>query len=104
MGIKTDWHIFTDEEIAKAPISNGVYGLYEISGKPATIYFGKGEGLYGIKGRLQSHKAGNEGTCTKSADYFNYETCYDPSARERELIEEHKKIWGKLPRCNEVMP
>lgn len=101
MGIDAPFHFFNDDGINNAPILDGVYGLYDGSD---TIYFGKGEGAEGIRGRLKRHKAGYEGYCTKNADYFNYETCFTPSQRERELLQEYERLWGKLPRCNDVIP
>jgi hypothetical protein len=101
MSISSNWHIFVDSEIEKTPASSGVYGLYQGS---TTIYYGKAEGTEGIIGRLKSHKTGNEGYCTKSAEYFNYELCGNPSTRERELLSEHRNLWGSLPRCNNIMP
>ena len=101
MGIDAPFHSFTDEEVNSATILNGVYALYDGS---ETIYFGKGEGAEGIRDRLKAHKAGYEGNCTKGATYFNYETCFNPSQRESELLQEYKSLWGKLPRCNGVMP
>jgi hypothetical protein len=100
MGIESSWHSFTSKEIEKAPMSDGVYGLFE---KSAIIYYGRGEGPNGIRGRLEAHKAGYEGSCTKNADYFNYEICSNPAARERELLQEYKNTWSKLPRCNDLM-
>jgi len=99
--IDAPFHLFTDEEVNRATILDGVYALYDSS---ETIYIGKGEGVDGIRGRLKSHKAGYEGSCTKLAGYFNYETHLYPSARERELLEEHRRLWDKLPRCNNIMP
>jgi len=101
MGIDAPFRSFVDDEINNATIFNGVYGLYSGS---ETIYYGKGEGEEGIRGRLKSHKAGYEGACTQTANYFNYEIYLLPSQREAELLEEHKRLWGKLPRCNEIMP
>jgi hypothetical protein len=101
MGINTPFHNFTDDEIRQAPIYDGVYALYESS---TTIYIGKGEGQEGIRGRLIAHKEGYEGECTRYADYFNYEPVFNPSQREAELLQEYKLLWGKLPRCNDIMP
>jgi hypothetical protein len=101
MAISGEWHSFTDENIANATIMNGVYALHQGS---TLIYIGKGEGAEGIRGRLKSHKAGYEGTCTKYADYFNCEICFDASARERLELDAYKAIYGKLPKCNEVLP
>ncbi|MDH5695236.1 MAG: GIY-YIG nuclease family protein [Dehalococcoidia bacterium] len=101
MSIDASFHSFTDAEINNATILDGVYALYDGS---ETIYIGKGEGAEGIRGRLKRHKAGYEGNCTKQATYFNYETNFNPLKRESELLQEYKRLWGKLPRCNEVMP
>ena len=101
MSIDAPFQLFRDEEIGNATTLDGVYGLYDGS---ETIYYGKGTGAEGIKGRLKAHKAGYEGSCTRNATYFNYETHSNPSARERELLQEHQRIWGKLPRCNNVIP
>ena len=101
MSIDAPFCIFSDKEIGSATILDGVYGLYKGSD---TIYYGKGEGMEGICGRLKSHKAGHDGACTQIADYFNYETCLLPSQREAELLQEYKRLWGRLPRCNEIMP
>ena len=101
MGIGSTWYSYITREIKKAPISDGVYALYQGS---EIIYYGKGEGFNGIRGRLEAHKAGYEGSCTMNADYFNYEICSNPAKRERELLQEYKNKNGKLPRCNDLMP
>ena len=101
MSIYTPLHQFVDDEIEKAPTLWGVYALHDSS---ATIYIGKGEGVEGIRGRLNSHKGGHEGSCTQNTTLFNYETCSNPSQRESQLLQEYKRLWGKLPRCNDVTP
>jgi hypothetical protein len=101
MSIDAPFHVFTDDEIEKATILNGVYALYD---DKETIYIGKGEGKEGIRAQLRSHKVGYEGECTKDAKYFNYEACLNPQQRESELLHEYKKLWDKLPLCNDVMP
>ena len=101
MGINTVWRPFTDNEIGKAPILDGVYGLYDGSD---TIYFGKSEGERGIRSRLEWHKAGHGGSCTQKATSFNCETCFNPSQREAELLAKYKGLYDKLPRCNDVTP
>ncbi len=100
MPIDASWRAFTDDEIEKAPLFHGVYGLY-YGVEP--IYYGRAEGLEGIVGRLNSHKAGREGSGTMKASYFNYEMSVQPAARERELLAEHKSLYDQLPRCNSVM-
>ncbi len=87
-----------------APRSAGVYGLYD---RNETIYFGRGES---IRDRLKSHKNGNEGPCTQTAEYFNCEPTYNTAGgvqtdsgaeREKQLLQEYEQARGQLPRCNE---
>jgi hypothetical protein len=101
MVIDTEWHYFNDEDIQKATTSIGLYALYKGS---ETIYLGKAEGVEGIRGRLKSHKAGNEGACTQFADYFNYMVCFDPRIHEIKLLDKYKKLYKKLPRCSDYIP
>jgi len=101
MFINTPFIDFNDAEISVATTLSGVYGLHDGS---EVIYFGKGEGAEGIRGRLKRHKAGDEGYCTQGATYFNVEVCPNPSRREVELLTEYKNLWGKLPRCNDFIP
>ena len=76
----------------------GVYGLYDPF--PTVIYYGKSE--ISIKDRLLSHLSGTESRCTQNATYFNFERNNIPTTRERELLEEHKRLQGRLPKCNDV--
>lgn len=76
-----------------------MYALYSNS---EVVYYGRAQGgSVTIRSRLQDHKSGREGRCTQSAAAFNWEVTSTPIARERELLEEHKRLYGKLPRCNE---
>ena len=80
------------------PNNAGVYGLYDPY--PTVIYYGKSE--TSIKDRLLSHLSGTESRCTQSATYFNVERNYNPITRERELLEEHKRLHGRSPKCNDI--
>jgi hypothetical protein len=101
MPITGDKYPFTPENVNRSPIAKGVYALYE---DDVTINIGKGDGENGIRARLQSHKRGDEGPCTKNASHYRREVCPDPTAREREMLQEYKRTHGRLPRCNDVMP
>jgi len=90
---------FNLSQISQVPQQPGVYWLYV---GLETIYIGKSSN--DIRGRLQSHYSGNEGRCTQSALEFAYEACTNPVQREKELLEEYRRTYGKLPRCNEVLP
>ena len=100
MPIFTTKYRFTGVNIdAYAPEKSGVYGLYDPI--ETVIYFGKSE--TSIKARLYSHHDGSEGGCTKKASFFNTEVCANTSAREKDLLEEYKRLHDKLPKCNEVI-
>ena len=101
MSIKGDYYEFSQKNVDNSPTDKGVYALYE---DYDTIYIGKGDGIGGIRVRLQSHKRGDEGTCTMDATDYKREICMYPLSRERELLQEYKNIYGKLPKCNDVMP
>jgi hypothetical protein len=104
MPIATQAYYFTRQNIlVYAPDTHGVYGLYDGTGVP--IYYGRamGNGVT-VKSRLLSHERGDEGPCTKSAYSFNTEVCFNPAQREQQLLAEHQRVYGRLPRCNEVMP
>ena len=92
---------FIDSEIDITIPLDGVYGLYDGS---EVIYFGKVDGIGGIRGCLKRHKGGYEGECTQRATHFNYEVCSNPSRRETELLAEHLRLFWKLPRCNSSVP
>lgn len=100
MAISGDKYPFTQENVDKSPTSAGVYALYD---GDVTIYIGKGDGTNGIRARLQAHKRGDEGSCTKGASHYRREVCSDPTSRERELLLEYRRAHGELPRCNEVI-
>lgn len=100
MPVSGQRHDFTKANVDASPEVPGVYGLYDSSDFP--IYYGSSE--VSIRSRLQRHLAGLEGPCTKSATYYRREACPNPVARERALLQEHARAYGKLPRCNSVIP
>lgn len=85
---------------AYAPNSMGVYGLYD---SQEVVYYGMAK-TSTVRDRLLSHQAGHEGPCTQAATHFNTEVTSNPEARERELLLEHQRTFGRLPRCNDVVP
>jgi len=101
MTILGEKYPFTHDKVDKSPTKDGVYALYDES---VIIYIGKGDSVNGIRARLQAHKMGDEGSCTKNASHYRREVCSDPTTRERHLLQEYKNANGKLPRCNDVMP
>ena len=102
MPISGDMHTFTWENIGNSPASHGVYALYDGG---TTTYIGRASGTgVTIRSRLSSHKRGDEGSCTKAATHYRREVTEAPISRERELLTEYVSSYGRLPRCNDVMP
>ena len=100
MPINQQLRDFTDDNISKAPASPGVYGLYYTSGE--CVYYGSA--TISIRARLQAHKRGDEGECTRIASFYNWELSNTPLARERQLLREFQQQYGRLPACNDVIP
>jgi hypothetical protein len=88
---------FTRIVIAGAPDDAGVYALWD---GEEVVYYGRAEG-------------GNEGSSTirsrlldlyysdpKRATHYSWEICANPAAREAELLAEHERLFGRLPRLN----
>ena len=101
MAIYGDRYSFTQENVDESLTGSGVYALYD---GDITIYIGRGDGENGIRARLQAHKRGDEGSCTKNASHYRRETCTNPIIREGALLSEYLQINDRLPLCNNVMP
>ena len=89
---------FTRTVIAGAPDDAGVYALWD---GEELIYYGRaqGEGIT-IRSRLMDHYQGRVDAQTKRATHYGWELCKDTVAREAELLREHQRQFGKLPRLN----
>ena len=99
MPIAGSLYDFTKDNVDQSPDEHGVYALYD---GQELIYYGRAAG-YGvtIRSRLQDHYAGREGRCTQGADGYRREVTDTPIMREKELLEEYQRVYGRLPRCNE---
>lgn len=80
-----------------APDGPGVYALFNQQG--TLSYYGKSDNS--IKSRLIAHHQGKESKCTQSSFYFSFEEDVNPSTREIQLLNEHRRVNGVLPSCNE---
>lgn len=74
--------------IAGAPEDAGVYALWE---EEELVYYGRGA----IRSRLMEHFEARV-----RATHYSWELCKDPAAREAELLREHERTFGRLPRYN----
>ena len=99
MPVHGDYFKFAFENLAFCPTYKGVFSLHD---GDETIYIGKADEADGLRGRLQAHRRGDLGPCTQQATAYRRELHTDPSARQRALLEEHRRIYGRLPRCNEL--
>ena len=94
---------FDNLNLSVAPEQPGVYALYIDGEIEETIYYGSS--TVSIRERLKDHKSGSDGPCTQQATHYNYELgMVDPVAHEGQLLLEYKRINGRLPRCNSVIP
>ncbi len=99
MPILGDLYAFTEENVKNAPDQAGVYALFD---GHEVINYGRAQGgSVTIRSRLQDHISGREGPCTQEATSYRRELISDPVAREKELLEEHRRLYGRLPRCND---
>ena len=90
--------LFTDECIAIAPTTPGVYLLYR---EGRRIYIGLA--LAGIRAELERHRRGEYGPCTREATAFDYQLSADPERTLRELLRAHMAHnAGRLPQCNQA--
>lgn len=99
MGLISDRHQFTQENVNLSPQSPGVYILFDDG---EIIYIGSG--TLTIRERLQRHHNGLEGSCTQAATHYEREVVSNPRTRETQLIDAFVEKYGVLPRCNDVRP
>jgi hypothetical protein len=84
---------FTRLVIAGAPDEQGVYALWD---GEEVIYYGRGP----IRTRLLDHFYGRVDELTRRATHYGWELCKDPAAREAELLQEYRSVFGRPPRLN----
>ena len=99
MPVEGDKHPNTEENVNRAPLSHGVYQFYE---SQTVTYIGHASGTgVTVRSRLQAHKLGAEGLCTRTATHFKYEETETAISREEALLSEYTREHGQLPRCND---
>ena len=91
---------FTAEGVSLAPRAPGIYMLYR-SGR--LIYVGMAERRGGIRAKLEAHRRGDHGACTRAATAFLYELAADPARAQREyLLARMARHGGRPPLCNQM--
>ncbi len=99
MPIDGDKKQFDFTFISEVPDKSGVYALWD---SQQVVFYGKS--ARSIRQDLQSHKIGKKGWCGFGADSFQFEVTDHPDSREMELMIEHIRRYGRLPRCNDRLP
>ena len=85
---------FTRIVIAGAPDDPGIYALWD---DEELVYYGRADGGGStIRSRLLDLYYADP----KRATHYSWEICKDPVAREAELLGEHERAFGRLPRLN----
>lgn len=97
MPIASPRYAFNALMVAGSPPDPGVYALWE---RDELICLGSalGHGTT-IQSRLHELLTASSG-CTARATHYSWEIALNPRAREAELLREHEKAHGRLPRCN----
>ncbi|MGH8669716.1 MAG: hypothetical protein ACREUH_10835, partial [Burkholderiales bacterium] len=57
------------------------------------------QGSATIQSRLKEH-LGKSDRCTARATHYGWEISSNPPMREADLLREHQRAHGRLPRCN----
>ena len=98
MAIFTVKYVFAKDMInLHAQNTGGVYGLYDNA--KLAIYYGKSDN--NLKQELQNQLSLSEDSCIEDARFFNTEINYTPNKRMKELLDEHMRVFERLPKCNE---
>ena len=79
--------------IAGLPAALGVYLLWQ---GEEVVYIGRA--MEGLRQRLMEHYTRHAKPW--DATHFAWEPCARPAEREAELLREHERLFGRLPRRN----
>ena len=100
MPISNQWWTFSESMIQHDRDDPGVYELG--SSSDMVVHVGSSNEL---RRRLRQHLAESSASCIKKNTVkYRLEYTRDSARRERELYDEHIRLYGKPPACNEVRP
>lgn len=89
---------FTRIVIAGAPEDAGVYALWD---GEELVYYGRADGKNeGDGATIRSRLLDHYYDAPNRATHYGWELCKDPPAREAELLREHERTFGRVPRYN----
>jgi hypothetical protein len=80
-----------------APDTSGLYALWE---EGELVYLGRASYESTIRAHLLEHLAGKVCPCAAGATHYSWELSLQPGNREAQLLQEFRKQYGRLPRCN----
>ncbi len=100
MPIDNFWWSLTREMIETETDTSGVYELGEDHRGHTPIYVGSS---VRIKERLEGHRNTTD-PCLRNATHYRTEYTPNYKNREQELYDEHVRLHGLPPRCNDVRP
>ena len=97
--VPTRRYRFTRIVIAGAPDHAGIYTLWD---GEEVIYYGRADGRDAgggstIRSRLLDHYY----AAPQRPTHYSWELCANPASRESELLQEHERAFGRLPRYNQ---
>jgi hypothetical protein len=87
---------FTPDAINISPDKQGVFVFFNESCEAILI----GSAKKSVRRVLLGHWKGHEGGATCGAVYVGFEASDVPLQREAELLSEHLRVFGRLPRRN----
>jgi hypothetical protein len=85
---------FSRVVVAGAPAEPGVFTLWQ---GDEVIYYGRAQGETTLRARLLEQLEAGVG-----ATHYSWEISREPAARESELLAQHLRAFGRLPRLNDA--
>jgi hypothetical protein len=82
-----------------APDTPGLYALWE---EGELVFLGRASYESTIRTRLLEHLAGKLCPCAADATHYSWELSLQPGSREAQLLQEFRRQYGRLPRCNDA--
>ncbi len=100
MPIAAQWWTFSEGIVNYERDEPGVYELGNTN--EAVVYIGSSNE---VRRRLKEHLGESAGSCVKkNTAKYRVEYTRDYKNRERQLYDEHVRIHGKPPLCNDARP
>lgn len=99
MPIHSRWKPLTRAYVLE---ESNVGGVYELGNHSGTVVYIGSSSI--IRNRLLSHVNSTDLCIRMHASQYRVEYTEDYLRRERELYDEHVRLYGHPPRCNDALP